>query len=188
MAGVLKVEVGSRSRIARSFGGSHSQKKFKCQSNPPLKYVETGSKCKSEKIISCINKAKYHSRGNTQISITNQDKIHLPLKWIFSITGHTSLFGLSFMRRSRGSSHPGSTSQWLSKNTSTSPVAWLLALTRDLIKPSRTSFLITLTLYSFWWYHKNCSFYKSTKSQQKFNHINELKSSCIVLPVILSQR
>jgi len=43
MAGVEKVEVGSRSLRAMSFGGNHSQKKFKRQLNPPRRYVDTGS-------------------------------------------------------------------------------------------------------------------------------------------------
>ena len=149
MAGVLNVDVGSRSRIALSLGGSHSQKKFKFQSNPPLRYVDTGSKLKSENqsrfIKSMLNNAK------NKITKKHFDKniYHVPLKLMFSITGHTNLFGLSFILSRRGSSHPGSTSQWLSRNKSTSPVASLLALTRDLINPSLLSFLISLTFCSF---------------------------------------
>ena len=70
IAGVLNVEVGSRSRIALSFGGSHSQKKFKCQSNPPLKYVETGSKLKSE------DKSKVYRRVKRKIDIYHNMAIH----------------------------------------------------------------------------------------------------------------
>ena len=46
MAGVEKVEVGSRSLRAMSLGGNHSQKKFKRQLNPPRRYVDTGSNWK----------------------------------------------------------------------------------------------------------------------------------------------
>ena len=46
IAGVAKVEVGSRSLRAMSFGGNHSQKKFKRQLNPPRRYVDTGSNWK----------------------------------------------------------------------------------------------------------------------------------------------
>ena len=58
MAGVLNVEVGSRSRRARSCGGSHSQKKSSRQLNPPLKYVETGSKLKSEIVVLIVGEFK----------------------------------------------------------------------------------------------------------------------------------
>lgn len=77
---------------------------------------------------------------------------HSPIYWkvsmlITSITGHTTLVGSSATLSKSGSSQSALHSQCESKNVSTLAVAASAPRTRDLIRPSLFSFLITRTLW-----------------------------------------
>ena len=57
---------------------------------------------------------------------------------IISTIGHTTVWLSFVISKSNGSSHPLFTSQWLSRNSKTSPVAFLAAADLPLISPIRS--------------------------------------------------
>lgn len=76
----------------------------------------------------------------------------IPIYWnvsmlMTSITGQTTLVGSSATLSNRGSSQSALHSQWESRKVKTPAVAASAPRTLDLIRPSRFSFLITLTLW-----------------------------------------